>query len=149
MERPSERGRKQGRDGHPSLHTWIRGYRDTDRLRIWLTLLKPCRHTHTLNVCHNQQYIQYSIFRSGREYLTVVAVNMSPFSTRSICRFEVSTDWELFLCVFRRATFSGPTTAIFFFSRSPSSSRYPAAWQTYSIIIPSEWGSQSNWLPNK
>lgn len=42
IERQAERERKQRRDGHPSLHSWIRGYRDIDRLKTWLTLLKPC-----------------------------------------------------------------------------------------------------------
>lgn len=41
-----ERLSKTERDGHPSLHTWITGYRVTDRLKTWFTLLNPCRHTH-------------------------------------------------------------------------------------------------------
>lgn len=62
----------QERDGHPSLHTWIRGYRDTDRLETRLTPLKPRRHTRGSERVGPNSYA-ISTERGGREmYCTMV-----------------------------------------------------------------------------
>lgn len=87
MERLREGERKQERDGHPSLHTWIRGYRDTDRLKTWLTLLKPCRRTHThSSVCAGPSRDR------GREHFTVCLSTFLSFAQIYQLDSKVLTD---------------------------------------------------------